>query len=85
MFQFLITSVYKCCILYPSELLWTLSNENSAAFFYFRDLSVIRSEVNKSARTVQGACMDLDKNMRSLDSNLKLELEEERDKRVQVQ
>lgn len=28
--------------------------------------------------------MDLDKNMRSLDSNLKLELEEERDKRVQV-
>lgn len=28
--------------------------------------------------------MDLDKNMRSLDSNIKLELEEERDKRVQV-
>jgi hypothetical protein len=57
-------------------------NQNSALFF--RDLSVIRSEVNKSARTVQGACMDLDKNMRSLDSNLTLELEEERDKRVQV-
>ena len=51
---------------------------------YCRDLSVIRSEVNKSARTVQGACMDLDKNMRSADSNLKLELEDERDKRVRV-
>lgn len=51
---------------------------------FFRDLSMIRSEVNKSARTVQGACMDLDKNMRSVDSNIKLELEEEREKRVQV-
>ncbi len=28
--------------------------------------------------------MDLDKNMRSVDSNLKLDLEEERDKRVRV-
>lgn len=40
--------------------------------------------MNKSARTVQGACMDLDKNMRSLDSNIKLELEEEREKRAKV-
>ena len=45
---------------------------------------MIRSEVNKSARSVQGACMDVDKSMRSLDSNVKYELEEEREKRAQV-
>lgn len=45
---------------------------------------MIRSEVNKSARSVQGACMDVDKSMRGLDSNVKYELEEEREKRAQV-
>ena len=43
-----------------------------------RDLSMVRAEVNKSVRIVQGACMDLDKNLRGMDSNTQAALEEER-------
>ena len=39
---------------------------------------MVRAEVNKSVRVVQGACMDLDKNLRGMDSNTQAALDEER-------
>lgn len=39
---------------------------------------MVRAEVNKSVRIVQGACMDLDKNLRGMDSNTQAALEDER-------
>lgn len=39
---------------------------------------MVRAEVNKSVRIVQGACMDLDKNLRGMDTNTQAALEEER-------
>lgn len=47
-------------------------------FYFFRDLSSVRAEVTKSVRVVQGACMDLDKNLRGMDANTQFALEEER-------
>ena len=47
-------------------------------FHVFRDLSSVRAEVTKSVRVVQGACMDLDKNLRGMDANTQSALEDER-------
>ena len=52
--------------------------------FFFRDLSSVRAEVTKSVRVVQGACMDLDKNLRGMDANTQSALEEERARRQKV-
>ena len=49
-----------------------------------RDLSSVRAEVTKSVRVVQGACMDLDKNLRGMDANTQSALEEERARRQKV-
>ena len=49
-----------------------------------RDLSSVRAEVTKSVRVVQGACMDLDKNLRGMDANTQSALEEERNRRQMV-
>ena len=51
---------------------------HSVVFYFFRDLSSVRAEVTKSVRVVQGACMDLDKNLRGMDANTQSALEEER-------
>lgn len=51
---------------------------HSIVFYFFRDLSSVRAEVTKSVRVVQGACMDLDKNLRGMDANTQFALEEER-------
>ena len=44
----------------------------------------MRAEVTKSVRVVQGACMDLDKNLRGMDANTQSALEEERARRQKV-
>ena len=54
-------------------------------FNFFRDLSSVRAEVTKSVRVVQGACMDLDKNLRGMDANTQSALEEERARCQKVQ
>ena len=51
---------------------------HSLVVYFFRDLSSVRAEVTKSVRVVQGACMDLDKNLRGMDANTQSALEEER-------
>ena len=53
-------------------------------FHVFRDLSSVRAEVTKSVRVVQGACMDLDKNLRGMDANTQSALEDERARRQKV-
>lgn len=53
-------------------------------FYVFRDLSSVRAEVTKSVRVVQGACMDLDKNLRGMDANTQSALEDERARRQKV-
>ena len=53
-------------------------------FHVFRDLSGVRAEVTKSVRVVQGACMDLDKNLRGMDANTQSALEDERARRQKV-
>ena len=53
-------------------------------FHVFRDLSSVRAEVTKSVRVVQGACMDLDKNLRGMDANTQSALEDERARRQTV-
>jgi hypothetical protein len=50
-----------------------------------RDLSTVRADVNKSVRVVQGACMDLDKNLRGMDANTQAALDEERARRQKVE
>lgn len=52
--------------------------------YFTRDLSSVRAEVTKSVRVVQGACMDLDKNLRGMDANTQSALEEERARRQKV-
>ena len=52
--------------------------QHSVVCYFFRDLSSVRAEVTKSVRVVQGACMDLDKNLRGMDANTQSALEEER-------
>ncbi|KAJ7382567.1 hypothetical protein OS493_034203 [Desmophyllum pertusum] len=50
-----------------------------------RDLSSVRADVTKSVRVVQGACMDLDKNLRGMDANTQSALEEERARRQKAE
>lgn len=47
-------------------------------------MSSVRAEVTKSVRVVQGACMDLDKNLRGMDANTQSALEDERNRRQMV-
>lgn len=44
----------------------------------------MRAEVTKSVRVVQGACMELDKNLRGMDANTQAALEDERHHRQKV-
>ena len=44
----------------------------------------MRAEVSKSVRVVQGACMELDKNLRGMDANTQAALEDERNRRQRV-
>lgn len=53
--------------------------------YTIRDLSMVRADVNKSVRVVQGACMDLDKNLRGMDATTQAALEEERSRRQKVE
>lgn len=57
---------------------------NDVSLSFYRDLSGVRAEVSKSVRVVQGACMELDKNLRGMDANTQAALEEERNQRQMV-
>ena len=45
---------------------------------------MVRAEVNKSARTIQSACIDLDRVQRGTESNISAVLERERSYREKV-
>ena len=60
------------------------SRKTIVVFHFLRDLSSVRADVTKSVRVVQGACMDLDKNLRGMDANTQSALEEERARRQKV-
>ena len=41
---------------------------NDVSLLSYRDLSGVRTEVSKFVRVVQGACLELDNNLREMDS-----------------
>ena len=61
-----------------------LSNCDNVFYLHFRDLTLVRAEVNKSARTIQSACIDLDRVQRGTESNVSAVLERERSNREKV-
>ena len=51
---------------------------------HFRDLTLVRAEVNKSARSIQGACVNLERVQRGTESNVSAVLDRERENRAKV-